>query len=103
MSIAKKIVEDLNRRIELQTGWGHPVNLEIARELRAVVEEIREPLNELEHLRTEAAQNDQAVIQRFLNRLEWMAGTGNGIGYATVEKIRRFAIREGFLPKDDQS
>jgi len=49
-------------------------------------------------MQTDTTQNEQAIIRQFLNRLDWMAGTGNGIGTATVEKIRQFAIREGFLP-----
>jgi len=42
-------------------------------------------------------QEERQVIERFLSRLEIMSGTGNGIGKSTVEKIRQFAIREGFI------
>lgn len=49
----------------------------------------------------ELRRNNQEVIKRFLERLSIMSGTGNGIGAATVEKIRQFAIREGFLPKEE--
>jgi hypothetical protein len=39
----------------------------------------------------------QTVIQEFINRLNCMSGTGNGIGKGTVEKIRQFAEKEGFI------
>lgn len=44
-------------------------------------------------------QEKAEVIEEFLQRLNMMSGTGNGIGKATVKKIREFAEKEGFLPK----
>jgi len=44
-------------------------------------------------------QEKAKVIEEFLQRLNMMAGTGNGIGKATVKKIREFAEKEGFVTK----
>ncbi|ANB61877.1 hypothetical protein [Anoxybacteroides amylolyticum] len=38
-------------------------------------------------------------IEEFLQRLDMMSGTGNGIGQATVKKIRDFAEKEGFIQR----
>ena len=37
------------------------------------------------------------VVEKFLQRLECMCGTGNGIGKSTVNKLRIFAKKEGYL------
>ena len=42
-------------------------------------------------------QQNSEVIERFIEQLVAMSGTRTGIGVATIEKIRQFAIREGFL------
>lgn len=39
------------------------------------------------------------LIEEFLQRLDMMSGTGNGIGRATVKKIREFAEKEGFIQR----
>lgn len=44
-------------------------------------------------------QEKAQVIEEFLQRLSSMAGTGNGIGKGTVKKIREFAEKEGYVPK----
>ena len=36
-------------------------------------------------------------VEDFLRRLDELSGTGNGIGRVTVNKLRRIAIKEGFL------
>lgn len=36
-------------------------------------------------------------VEEFLSQLFCMSGTGNGIGAATVAKLREFAIDEGFI------
>lgn len=36
-------------------------------------------------------------VADFLRRLDELSGTGNGIGRVTVNKLRRIAIKEGFL------
>lgn len=50
----------------------------------------------------ELEENQSRKIDRFLTQMRIMSGTGNGIGRATVEKIRQFAIREGFLSRPAQ-
>jgi len=53
---------------------------------------------EMLHARIRELEESQSrEIDRFLTQMRIMSGTGNGIGRATVEKIRQFAIREGFL------
>lgn len=42
-------------------------------------------------------EEEVKVIQRFIQRLSVKSGTGNGIGKATVEKIREFAREEGYI------
>ena len=37
------------------------------------------------------------IINEFLQRIDAMSGTGNGIGKSTVEKIKKFAEKEGFI------
>ncbi len=37
------------------------------------------------------------IIEEFLQRLATMSGIGNGIGKNTVEKIRKFAEKEGYI------
>ncbi|MBB5324898.1 hypothetical protein HNQ34_001996 [Anoxybacillus tepidamans] len=44
-------------------------------------------------------QEKAQVIEEFLRRLDMMSGTGNGIGKATVKKIREFAEKEGFIQR----
>ena len=44
--------------------------------------------------------NGNDDVAQFLNRLEWMSGTGNRIGRATVAKLRAFAQVEGYIRKD---
>lgn len=41
--------------------------------------------------------NENDDVAQFLNRLEWMSGTGNRIGRATVAKLKAFAISEGYI------
>lgn len=36
-------------------------------------------------------------IEEFLQRLDTMSGTGNGIGKSTVYKLRKFAEKEGYI------
>ena len=40
---------------------------------------------------------DRPRVEDFLRRLDELSGTGNGIGRVTVNKLRRIAIKEGFL------
>ncbi len=42
------------------------------------------------------------VIEQFLRDLNCKAGTGNGIAYGTIEKLRQFAIREGYIQDKNQ-
>ena len=42
------------------------------------------------------------VIEKFLGDLDCKAGTGNGIGYGTIERLRRFAIKEGYIQDKNQ-
>ena len=37
------------------------------------------------------------AVASFVLRLDTMSGTGNGIGKATVSKIKKFAEEEGFV------
>ena len=37
------------------------------------------------------------TVEDFFVRLDELSGTGNGIGRVTVNKLRRIAIKEGFL------
>jgi len=37
------------------------------------------------------------IIEEFLQRLDALSGTGNGIGKDTVEKIEKFAEKEGCI------
>lgn len=43
--------------------------------------------------------NKDVGVEQFLDRLEWMSGTGNRIGRATVAKLRAFAKAEGYIRK----
>jgi len=52
-------------------------------------------IDEIQH----SKENDD--VAQFLNRLEWMSGTGNRIGRATVAKLKAFAKSEGYIRKDD--
>ncbi|AYO30241.1 hypothetical protein D2962_06065 [Biomaibacter acetigenes] len=48
--------------------------------------------------------NKAETVEDFIRRLDVMSGTGNGIGKVTVEKIRKFAEKEGFIKqKDDKT
>ena len=42
------------------------------------------------------------VIEQFFKDLSCKGGTGNGIGYGTVEKLRQFAIREGYIKDENK-
>lgn len=42
-------------------------------------------------------QDKAKIIEEFIQRMDIMAGTGNGIGKTTVEKIKRFAEQEGYI------
>lgn len=37
------------------------------------------------------------AIEEFIQRLDVMSGTGNGIGKSTVYKLRKFAEKEGYI------
>lgn len=50
----------------------------------------------LDKLRSEASGND---VRGFIERLDSLAGTGNGIGKSTVHKLRKFAEQEGYFGK----
>lgn len=39
------------------------------------------------------------AIESFLQHLSIMSGTGNGIGQATVRKLREIALKDGFIEK----
>lgn len=59
-------------------------------------EQLCEYLNSLANYKSE--QNNSSVDD-FICSLQEKAGTGNGIGKATVGKIKEFAIAEGFIQK----
>lgn len=42
------------------------------------------------------------IIKQFLRDLDCKEGTGNGIGYGSVEKLKQFAIREGYVKEEKQ-
>lgn len=37
------------------------------------------------------------IIEKLIQHLDIMSGTGNGIGKSTVYKLRKFAEKEGYL------
>jgi hypothetical protein len=53
----------------------------------------------------QSAFNDgyRKAIEDFIQRLDVMSGTGNGIGKTTVEKIKKFAEKEGYLKMQTNS
>jgi hypothetical protein len=44
-------------------------------------------------------QNSTRSVDDFLSCLNNMSGTGNGIGRATVAKLKEFALKEGYVAK----
>jgi len=42
-------------------------------------------------------KSHRPTVADFIRHLDNMVGTGNGIGYSTVEKIKFFAKSEGFM------
>lgn len=57
-------------------------------------EQLCEYLDSLAHY--DSVQEEPSIAD-FIDLLIQKAGTGNGIGKATVEKIKHFAMNEGFI------
>ena len=51
----------------------------------------------IESSKTEKEKNTRPSVPDFIRHLANKTGTGNGIGQSTVNKIRNFAVEEGFM------